>query len=157
MIYSENLNGDPFDMGSGLAYVRGEWVECHSEYYSIFRGRSEREVILATAELRRRSTRHSQQLSITAARLAHFLESVEAEEELLRQRTADREVRNVLKLINNEMATPEPSQNSPAVPAIPTSGDSIPPKQMQSLGETRTRSSLINARASISAWHEAKN
>jgi hypothetical protein len=27
-------------MGSGLAYVRGEWVKCHSEYYSVFRGRS---------------------------------------------------------------------------------------------------------------------
>lgn len=133
---------DPYDMGLGFAYVRGEWVECCSEYYSVFRDRSEREVMLATAELRRRSTRHSQQLNITAVRLAHFLESVESEEVLLHQRTADREARNVLKLINNEMATPEPSQNNPALPAAAISADSMQSRQVRSLGETRPTKKL---------------
>lgn len=133
---------DPFDIGSGLAYAHGEWVECHSDYYSIFRGRSEREIMLATAELRRRSTRHSQQFSITAARLAHFLESLESEEALLRQRTADREARNVLKLINNEIATPEMSQNNPAVPAAAISAGSIPSQQVESSGRTLTNKKL---------------
>jgi hypothetical protein len=133
---------DPFNMGLGFAYVRGEWVECHSEYYSIFRGRSEREVMLAAAELRRRNTRHSQQFNITAARLAHFLESVEAEELLLQQRTADREARNVLKLIDIEMAASEPSQNHPALPAAAVSADSLQPQRARSLGDTRTPKKL---------------
>ncbi len=133
---------EPFDKGLGFAYVRGEWVECHSEYYSVFRGRSEREVMLATAELRRRSTRHSQQFPITAARLAHFLESVESEEVLLRQRTADREARNVLKLINNEPIKPELNQASPAITAAAISADSVEPQQVRSLGETRTSEKL---------------
>lgn len=133
---------DPFDIGSGLAYVRGEWVECYSEYYSVFRGRSEREVMLATAELRRRSTRHSQRFSITAARLAHFLESVESEEVLLRQRTADREARNVLKLINNETVTPGQSQTAPNIPAAAMSAHRMQPPQARSLGETSATEEL---------------
>lgn len=86
---------DPFGIGRSYAYVRGQWVECYSEYYATFRNRSEREVMLATAELRRRRTLHSKQFNLTAAKLACFLESVESEEVLLRQRMADRELRSL--------------------------------------------------------------
>jgi hypothetical protein len=125
---------DPFDVGSGFAYVRGEWVECHSEHHITFRGRSEREIMLATAELRRRSARHSQQFNITAARLAHFLESVESEEVSLRQRTADREAHNVLKLINNETVTPRPNQDSPAIPVATILPLDLQLQQVRSVG-----------------------
>jgi putative transposase len=91
---------DPFNAGRSFAYVRGQWVECYSERYATFRDRSEREVMIATSELRRRQTRHSSQLNITANKLAHFLESVEAEEVLLRQQLADKATRNVVALIN---------------------------------------------------------
>ena len=64
-----------------------------SEHYAQFAGRSERELMLATAELRRRHQRHAQQLAITARKLADFLASVEAEEVLLRQRLRDAEGR----------------------------------------------------------------
>lgn len=121
---------DPFNIGLGFAYVRGEWVDCHSEYYSIFRDHTEREIMLATAELRQRSRRHSRQFYVTAIRLAQFLESVESEEVLLRQRTADREAHNVLRLINNETIIPEPDQNTTAIAAIAPSNTSLP--QMRS-------------------------
>ncbi len=80
---------DPFDAGIAYAFVRGQWVQCHSEYYAVLHGRSEKEIILATKELRRRSQLHSAQFSATAHQLAAFLRSVEAEEVLLSQRLRD--------------------------------------------------------------------
>jgi hypothetical protein len=91
---------DPLDAGSSFAYVRGEWTECLSEHWAAFRGRSERELMLATEEMRRRHTLHSRRFNVTATKLAHFLESVEAEEVLLQQRLADRATRNVLALVD---------------------------------------------------------
>ncbi|MGA7255584.1 MAG: hypothetical protein WBX09_02985, partial [Terracidiphilus sp.] len=67
------------------------WAQCHSEYYLAFRGRSEKEIALASAELRRQQQCHSQGLEITAKKLAAFLASVESEEALLLQRQRDRE------------------------------------------------------------------
>ena len=86
---------DPFDAGSAFAFVQNRWAECHSEYYAIFQGRSEREVMLASHELRKRRQNHTQRFPVTARRLAEFLESVEAEEKLLVQRLGDMEVRRV--------------------------------------------------------------
>lgn len=86
---------DPFDAGIAYAFVKGRWVRCISEYYAQFVGRSEREVQLATVELRRRQQCHAQRLAITARKLANFLVSVEAEETLLEQRLRDAAVREV--------------------------------------------------------------
>lgn len=133
---------DPFNIGLCFAYVRGEWIECHSEYYTIFRNRTEREIMLATAELRRRNTRHSRQFNITAVRLAHFLESVESEEVLLRQRIADREARNVLKLINNEVITREPNQNTHVTSAAAIAPPNTPLQQRRLLNETNNTTEL---------------
>jgi transposase InsO family protein len=83
---------DPFDAGTAYAFCRNQWVECHSEYYTAFRGRSEREVMLATKELHKQHQQHSQQrFNLNARTLAIFLESVEGEETLLVQRLRDRE------------------------------------------------------------------
>jgi putative transposase len=98
---------DPFKVGSSFAYVRGQWTECRSEYYAILRNRTERELMLAADELRRRYKQHSRQFNVTAKKLAQFLESVESEEVLLQQRIADREGRTILSLINNNSVPPE--------------------------------------------------
>jgi putative transposase len=83
---------DPFDVGTAYAFCRNQWVECHSEYYAVFRGRSEKEVMLATKELHKQHQQHSKQrFDLNARTLAIFLESVEAEEALLMQRLRDRE------------------------------------------------------------------
>jgi hypothetical protein len=86
---------DPFDVGAAYAFVDGQWVECHSEYYSALHGHSEREVHLASEELRKRHENHSGQFMITARKLAEFLESVEIEEALLIQRLSDLEARSL--------------------------------------------------------------
>jgi putative transposase len=91
---------DPWDAGSAFAYVSGKWVQCYSEHYATFRNRTERELMLATKEMRRRRQCHTGQLNITATKLAEFLESVEAEEALLRQRATDREARGIWAQIN---------------------------------------------------------
>jgi putative transposase len=87
---------DPFDAGVAYAFIKGHWVHCLSEHYAIFAGRSEREIQLATAELRKRNQLHGQQFSLTARKLADFLSSLEAEELLLEQRLRDTEAREIL-------------------------------------------------------------
>jgi transposase InsO family protein len=88
---------DPFDAGVAYAFVRGRWVRCLSEYYATFTGHSEREIQLASMELRCRKQQHGQQLRLTARQLASFLASVEAEEVLLAQRLRDAAVRDLVR------------------------------------------------------------
>ena len=93
---------DPFDVGIAYAFVHRQWVQCHSEYYAVFRGRSEKELMLATQEIRRRCHQHSAAFAVTARQLAEFLQSVEAEETLLTQRLSDREGREIRRSLTNE-------------------------------------------------------
>jgi putative transposase len=86
---------DPYDAGTAFAYVGNHWRSCYSEYFSSFRGRSEREMMIATAELRKRSQEHSREFKVTARRLADFVASVEAEESLLIQRLQDAAARKI--------------------------------------------------------------
>ena len=86
---------DPFDVGTAYGFVDRQWVECHSEYYAVLHGHSEREIHLASEELRKRRQNHSGQFAITAKKLAEFLESVELEEEILIQRLSDLEARAI--------------------------------------------------------------
>ena len=59
------------------------------------RGHSERELHLASHELRKRYQNHAGEASITARRLADFLAQASAHEEVLRQRQRDLEARTV--------------------------------------------------------------
>jgi putative transposase len=86
---------DPFNAGIAYAFIKGRWVQCLSEHYASFAERSEREIQLATAELRKRHHLHGQQFTITARKLADFLTSLEAEELLLEQRLRDAEAREM--------------------------------------------------------------
>jgi len=82
---------DPFDAGSAYAFVDRQWVRCYSEHHSILRGKSEKEILLASHELRRRNRVCAGGKATTARKLADFLQSVESEELLLEQRMRDRE------------------------------------------------------------------
>jgi len=84
---------DPFDIGTIYAFVDNQWVECHSEYYHAFQGRSHKELKLAAEELRKRWQNHSSHTATTAKRLAEFLAAAETQETVLAQRRADMEVR----------------------------------------------------------------
>ena len=55
---------DPFDAGTAYAFVNKQWTECHSEYFTVFHGRSEKEMMLATEEMRK-SMQHHQASSLS--------------------------------------------------------------------------------------------
>ena len=104
---------DPFDAGLAYAFVKGRWVRCISQHQTQFAGRSEREILLASAELRRRHQRHGQRRPITARKLADFLASLEAEEVLLEQRLRDAALGDVMRLgagsLDADAARPNPA------------------------------------------------
>ena len=117
---------DPFDIGVAYAYVQGEWVKCLSEHHLQLRGHSERELQLASSELRKRYQNHGRGGAITAKRLAEFLASVEAHETLLMQRLHDLEGRSVLtrmggyRMLPGDQAQTELAASSlPLSPAFP--------------------------------------
>ncbi|GHO67429.1 transposase [Ktedonobacter sp. SOSP1-52] len=92
---------DPFDASIAYAYVKGRWVHCVSDFRQDFKGRSEREIQLASKELHQRNRRHGQQFNITQKQLAVFLRTADAQEEILMQRLHDSEVKSVLGTINS--------------------------------------------------------
>ena len=85
---------DPFDAGAAYAFVERQWVRCCSEYHTVFQSRSEKEILLASSELRRRHRICIGGKAATARKLADFLQSVESEELLLEQRMRDREAQS---------------------------------------------------------------
>ncbi|MBR8840008.1 MAG: DDE-type integrase/transposase/recombinase [Stigonema ocellatum SAG 48.90 = DSM 106950] len=97
---SVEIRYDPFDVGIAYAYVRGQWVKCISEYYAIFKGRSEKEILLATAELQKRNSNHHKSFQVRAKKLAEFLSTAEAEEALLAQRLRDTQGREVFTVFD---------------------------------------------------------
>jgi transposase InsO family protein len=87
---------DPFNIGVAFAFVQGNWVQCLSEHYLQLRGHTEREIQIASGELRKSLQNHGRGASVTAKRLADFLASAEAHEVVLTQRQHDLENRDVL-------------------------------------------------------------
>lgn len=75
---------DPFDVGIAYAYLpkMRRWVECRSDYYALLRGRSEREMQLIGAELRKEQRDHQAGYKVTANQLAAFSARVEEHEEI---------------------------------------------------------------------------
>ncbi len=98
---------DPYDVGKAWAYVDHRWFECHSEYYAAFRGRSEKELMLAVEELRARRSQHSRRFHVSVKQLGGFLQSVGAEELLLKQRRADREARHLIAVVEGGLPSTE--------------------------------------------------
>ena len=103
-----NVRYDPFNAGVAYAYVQGFWVECISEYYPLFRGRSEKEIQLATAELKKHKQNHASNNKIRSLQLAKFMASTEAEEPLLAQRLKDSQTLEVFQVMNGGLPNINP-------------------------------------------------
>jgi transposase InsO family protein len=93
---------DPYDMGHAYVTINGKSVECISEHYAAFKGRTERELAIAMEELRRRNRQHSQRFTLTAAKLARFITSVEACEVLLTQQSRDEDAKTIFALMEGK-------------------------------------------------------
>lgn len=109
------LRFDPFDIGHIFAYVHNHWVECvTSAYYGQLHGHSEREIMLASAELREQNRQSHIRTPIDAKRLADFLAKIEAHETVLLQRQRD---------IENQVVVYRVEQRSPGAVNAAQTGD----------------------------------
>jgi hypothetical protein len=104
---------EPFNIGIAYAYVRGQWVECISEHYALFRGRSEKEIQLATAEMKKRKQNHAKNYKVRAKQLGQFLASTDAEEVLLTQRLRDAQAQEVFRVIEGGLPNLNPYSQLP--------------------------------------------
>jgi len=121
---------DPFNAGIAYAFVRTKWEQCHSEYFSVFQGRSEQEVRLATEELLAMRCQHARDRAVTSKRLTELLQSVEVQDKLLMQRRCDQASRKIRGVVNGvatvtDLALPEAS---PQAPGSATAGDARDPE-----------------------------
>jgi putative transposase len=90
---------DPFDLGTAYAYIGGQWTQCHSDHYQVFQGRSQKELLVASRELRAQNRDRSPQYQITASKLAQAFQSVNMQESMLVQRLRARESQAVRQQI----------------------------------------------------------
>jgi putative transposase len=86
---SPEVRYDPYDMGHVYARINNQWVECQSEYYYVFHGRSEREIKFGSQEIKAVKGMHDQGSSVYGKRLAEFLQQADHRECLMEQRLKD--------------------------------------------------------------------
>lgn len=90
---------DPFDYSKAYAYVNKRWIKLNSQFEIEFAGRTEKEIKIATAELRRRKKNTQDAVNISALDIAKFLRTTEAHELLEIQRLKDEAFKNTLTVI----------------------------------------------------------
>ncbi|GHO98722.1 transposase [Reticulibacter mediterranei] len=109
---------DPFDISTVYAQVQGQWLTCRSSYVTL-EGHTERELFLATQELRQSARRDGKRAEISAARLAEHMSKAGTHEELLRQRWSDLEGKKVFALIAGQSGHPQTLGGMIPLPVVP--------------------------------------
>ncbi|MEH7387591.1 DDE-type integrase/transposase/recombinase, partial [Bacillus sp. JJ1521] len=104
---------DPFDYSKAYAYVGNYWATLYSQYELEFEGRSEKEIKLATAEIKKRKkeTNKEKYNGVSASELAKFLASAEAHELLEAQRLKDEARRKSLRVIDGGKSSKDKQSN----------------------------------------------
>jgi putative transposase len=93
---------DPFNIGIAYAYINNKWEKCISEQYTIFNGKTEKQLKLITEELRKKKKLRSTNSSITAKMIARFiLEAEEIEEKLGLEKYNPIEIKPGLKVVES--------------------------------------------------------
>lgn len=80
-----------------LAYVGNTWVKCLSQYHGILQGHTEKELMVASKEIRQQSHLHNKNRVVTAKRLADFLADLSEHEAVRQQRLRDVEGKPILE------------------------------------------------------------
>ena len=117
---------DPYDISLAYVFVHNNWVKCYSDETQFFHWRTEKEICLAAAAMRRVNTRfHQNTFSVSANTMARFLRSIAEDEEILKdkklkalrgQHLRDLETRTIISTINQEPSPAHlvlPISNSP--------------------------------------------
>ncbi len=113
---------DPFDIGIAYAFVKNKWIRCVSQYHTFLQGHSEKELMLASKEIRRQNQLHTKNRTVTARRLADFLNSASEHEAIRQQRIRDLEAKTILEAI----AGPGIHMRDPAMASLETASASVP-------------------------------
>ncbi len=109
---------DPFDISTAFAQVQGEWVTCRAPYLGL-EDHTEKELLIATTELRRQARRDGARADLSAERLATHMSKAVSHEALLRQRLRDLEQKKVLALIAGQSGHAQTAGNKPPSPVGP--------------------------------------
>jgi putative transposase len=100
---------DPFNIGVAYAYVGNTWVRCLSQYHGVLQGHTEKELMLASKEIRQQSHLHTTNRAVTARRLADFLADLSGHEAVRQQRLRDLEGKPILEsleMTSNNFGSP---------------------------------------------------
>src|SRR6266568_5810783 len=109
---------DPFDLSTAYAQVQGQWVTCRAPYLNL-EGHTEKELLIATTELRRQARRDGSRADLSAERLATHMGKAVSHEESLRQRLRDLDHKKVLALIAGQSGHVQTLGSVPPPPAVP--------------------------------------
>jgi putative transposase len=82
---------DPYDKSVAFAWLKDHWEPCQSEYASVFRERTEKEVELITKEITAQNKRTGARRKINATLIARYLTDTRSTEAILLQRLRDQE------------------------------------------------------------------
>jgi transposase InsO family protein len=137
---------DPFNVGVAYVYLNNLWVECYSEYYSVYAGRSIKELQLISAELRQRKIKNGRRLAPSAKELALRCQAIDQDEKVLKQRQRDREMKTVhAAMTANRFSQEKPNTEEPNVTCAVTQEKIAAPIPITS---ARRKSSTNNTPAS---------
>lgn len=104
---------DPDDASIAFVWFKNrEWIPCRSELAAEFQGCSEKEIQMATEELRARFKRDGERRAITASLIAEYLRSTQVTEQILMQRkrhrdsadTEDHDLKDILGISSRKTA-----------------------------------------------------
>ncbi|MBE4906944.1 TnsA endonuclease N-terminal domain-containing protein [Bacillus luteolus] len=90
---------DPYNIGIAYAYVNNYWVMLNSENFSTLANRTEKELKIATAELRKRKRQFGQKKQISSSQIVKFLQSAEEFEQMQLQKLKDKAVQRTFRVI----------------------------------------------------------
>ncbi|WP_257145811.1 DDE-type integrase/transposase/recombinase [Priestia megaterium] len=93
---------DPFDLGIAYAFVKGNWIQCISQYYTLFKGRTENELKIISAEIRKKHVTHTKSFNINAKLIASYITEMDNLEKVKAQRIKDQSLKESLKEIKFE-------------------------------------------------------
>ncbi|WP_100012867.1 TnsA endonuclease N-terminal domain-containing protein [Lentibacillus sediminis] len=105
---------DPFNLGIAYAYINKKWVKCISQYYSILKNLTEKELKFITSEIKKNKHNHAKNFSINAQKIARFITEIEdnIQYELLKNRVD--ETNNLVQFRNKDKIPQSTSDINPS-------------------------------------------
>jgi putative transposase len=102
---------DPYNIGIAYAYVNKHWVKCMSDYFAVFNGKTEKQIKVASNELKKQYQKLGKQFRMDIKILANFLRNCESDE-LLLQQMKDNEVHSTVTVLSGGKEAKESQQKN---------------------------------------------